>query len=84
MVWPYQSAQFGDIDLSGNVVHFDQTDLFKKDLVGLKSLYDNNRVSFIHVEDIHLFYEWDHAFDVVDFIFSADYVNKKQHNCADI
>ena len=47
MVEPYQSAQFGDLDEDGNVIEIFDTDLYKEDRIGLKTLYKNDKISFV-------------------------------------
>lgn len=54
-VVPKESAWFQDIDISNDqILPFNQTTFFKKELIGLKKLYNSNSIEFLSINDKHM------------------------------
>lgn len=54
-VVPKESAHFEEEDpLTGKIVPFNETRLFKEDLIGLQSLYLDKKVDFLSIDDVHM------------------------------
>lgn len=54
-VVPKVSSWFYDFDRSdGHMLKFTETESFGKDLIGLKTLYDNDQIVFESIDDIHM------------------------------
>lgn len=53
-VVPKCTAWFCDLDSEGNVLDFNETRFYKEDLVGLKALYDEDKIEFLSVDDRHM------------------------------
>lgn len=52
---PKESAFFQEINPeTGEIVPFTQTAMFRKDLIGLKKLYDENKIDFYKVDNRHM------------------------------
>lgn len=63
---PSYSALFFDYNpQTDSVVPFDKTESFKKDLVGLKTLYEQNRCVFYHIDDLHMRIKKEFLVDIV-------------------
>jgi len=60
VVYPKESAIFGELQWDGSVLPRDQTDMWKKDLLGLKQMEDEGRAVFLSKEGphIHISAEW--------------------------
>lgn len=53
VIHPAESSWWGDYDFNYNVVHRNQTDLFKGDLIGLKQLEAEGRTVYISLPGFH-------------------------------
>lgn len=54
-VVPKESAWFYDQDkANGNTIEFENTEFYKQDLVGLKNLYDKDKIEFLTIDDRHM------------------------------
>ncbi|GME94070.1 unnamed protein product [[Candida] boidinii] len=55
MVVPKESAWFGDTDASTNLIlPFTETESYKNDLIGLKTLHEENKLDFLSLEGSHM------------------------------
>lgn len=54
-VVPKESAWFYDQDKkTGETIEFENTGFYKQDLIGLKSLYDEEKIEFLTIDDVHM------------------------------
>jgi palmitoyl-protein thioesterase len=52
---PLDSAWFYDQNkTTGETLPFNQTNIYKNDLIGLKSLSDQDRIDFLSIDDRHM------------------------------
>lgn len=52
---PKESAFFEEIDpITGAIVPFDKTNFFLNNLIGLKTLFDDDKIDFVTVDDVHM------------------------------
>lgn len=65
-VTPKCTAWFCDLDSQGNTVEFADTALYKDDLIGLKSLYDDNKIEFLSVDDRHMSFSDEYFKEIVE------------------
>lgn len=63
-VVPKCTAWFCDEDDEGNYVSFVDTKFYRKDLLGLKSLYDNGQIDFLSVDDDHMSFSDDYLREI--------------------
>lgn len=50
-VFPKESEHFQEMDESREIVSFYETDLYKEDWIGLRTLFESNRVYLRFIED---------------------------------
>lgn len=51
---PKESAFFYDSDAEGRILNFNDTKLYKQDLIGLKRLLDDGRIDFFEIDEDHM------------------------------
>jgi hypothetical protein len=59
VIYPKETAWFQSVDTKGNVVPLNQTDFYNKDYVGLKSLVEDDKVTFATFKGNHLQFTMD-------------------------
>ena len=64
MVYPRESSWFGENGPDGQVLHMEQTSIFKDDKFGLKSLADEGRIEKKEIEGVHLQYKDHHINEI--------------------
>ena len=60
VLYPPQTETFGQL-INGKAVELGDTDWFKQDKLGLKTLFDAGRLSFHRIDNKHLEYSDDHV-----------------------
>lgn len=71
VVYPKESAVFGELQWDGSVLPREETELWKKDLIGLRQLYEEGRATFMAKEGIHVEFSYDWFDQVVLPIFQS-------------
>jgi len=56
MISPKESAHFGEYDKEHRVVNMKDTEVYKNDLFGLKSLEEENKIIYYWIDDNHCYY----------------------------
>lgn len=69
IVFPAASEIFGQLskrDARGqrHIIPFEQSEIYQKDLLGLRSLQDQGKLKFIHINDAHTKYNEDHIWKI--------------------
>lgn len=59
MITPRQSAHFGELDEKHNVVDMKDTEIYKKDLFGLKTLDEQGKIDLHFIDERHCYYGWE-------------------------
>ncbi|KAG7884322.1 hypothetical protein KL938_002194 [Ogataea parapolymorpha] len=55
MLVPKETAWFCDLDPdSGEIIPFNETSSFQDDLIGIKTLYEQNKIDFLTISDSHM------------------------------
>lgn len=54
IIYPQESAWFGELSPDGNVLSYEETKLFKENTFGLKTLHDQGRIFKEEIEGGHL------------------------------
>lgn len=76
MVDPYQSSWFGETDEKGEIRDLIDTDLYKEDKIGLKTLHEEGRIDFVTFFATpvfsHLLHFERHNLEFLDFLYNAD------------
>eukprot|EP00997_Jenningsia_sp_PLL12_P005641 NODE_2170_length_972_cov_86.555796_g1783_i0.p2 GENE.NODE_2170_length_972_cov_86.555796_g1783_i0~~NODE_2170_length_972_cov_86.555796_g1783_i0.p2 ORF type:complete len:88 (-),score=20.27 NODE_2170_length_972_cov_86.555796_g1783_i0:35-298(-) len=60
VVYPKESAVFGELQWDGSVLPKEQTDIWKTDILGLKQMTDEGRATWLSKNGSHVefTYEW--------------------------
>ncbi|CAI2374488.1 unnamed protein product [Moneuplotes crassus] len=66
MIYPPSSAWFNELRPDGSILSFNETELYTKDLLGLKTLYEEGRIVFHEFDGDHLQFSLD---DVEEYVF---------------
>ena len=59
MITPRESAFFNELDEKHNLVDMKDTEIYKKDLFGLKTLEEQGKIIRYLVDDWHCYYSWE-------------------------
>ena len=51
VVVPKESEYFQEMGENGDIIDFNQTDMFLEDRIGLKTLFDNKKIWFRQIDD---------------------------------
>lgn len=54
MIHPKETAWFEELDANGNRIDLENTKLYKEDLIGLRALREQGKVTFVEIEGDHL------------------------------
>ena len=69
MISPRQSAHFEELDENHNVIPMKDTEIYKKDLFGLKTLDEQGKIIKHLIDERHCYYGWeDLNFYVIPYI----------------
>ena len=72
MITPKESAHFQELDEKHKLIDMKDTEIYKKNLFGLKTLDDNNKIVKIIVDEKHCYYSWEDINDyVIPYIIEA-------------
>jgi hypothetical protein len=77
MVDPYQSSQFGEFDQDGNMRTIHETELYMNDKIGIKTLDEQNKISYMTILGTpfhsHLNNSWKVTVIFLDFLYNKDH-----------
>ena len=59
MISPRQSAHFEELDENHNVIPMKDTEIYKKDLFGLKTLDEQSKIIKLFIDERHCYYGWE-------------------------
>ena len=59
MITPRQSAYFQELDDKHNLVEMQDTEIYKKDLFGLKTLDEQGKITKYLIDEKHCYYGWE-------------------------
>ena len=59
MISPRQSAHFEELDENHNVIPMKDTEIYKKDLFGLKTLDEQGKIIKLFIDERHCYYGWE-------------------------
>mmetsp|Transcript_42912 Transcript_42912/g.50326 ORF Transcript_42912/g.50326 Transcript_42912/m.50326 type:complete len:209 (-) Transcript_42912:18-644(-) len=62
---PAESSWWGEYDDNYNVLHRNQTALYQKDLIGIKTLEEQGRAKFVSIPGGHMDYTWEEIDNIV-------------------
>lgn len=65
MIYPAESALFHELQADGSIKPFNETDVYINDRIGLKKLYDEDRIVFHTFDGDHLQFSYD---DIDEFV----------------
>ncbi|KAH3665760.1 hypothetical protein OGAPHI_003948 [Ogataea philodendri] len=61
MVVPKETAWYFDLDpVTNELIPFNETSSFQNDLIGLKTLYEQQKIDFLSIDDFHMRIDEDH------------------------
>ena len=64
IIYPKESSWFGQIDTNGNTIPMEETEIYKNNLFGLKTLDNEFRLSRQEIDGLHLQFNNDHIKDI--------------------
>ena len=59
MITPRQSAYFQELDENHNLVEMKDTQIYKEDLFGLKTLNKQGKIAKFLIDELHCYYSWE-------------------------
>ena len=59
MITPRESAFFQELDENHNLVEMEDTEIYKKDLFGLKTLNEAGKITKFLIDEKHCYYSWE-------------------------
>ena len=59
MITPRQSAYFQELDENHNLVEMEDTQIYKEDLFGLKTLNEQGKITKFLIDELHCYYSWE-------------------------
>ena len=62
---PAESSWWGEYDANYGVIHRNETILFQKDLIGVKTLESQRRAKFISIPGVHMEYTFSQIDDII-------------------
>ena len=71
MIYPGESAWFNELQPDGSILPFNETEMYKNDQLGLKKLYDEDRIVFHEFPGDHLQFSYDDIDEYVLPVLSA-------------
>lgn len=60
VIYPMESSWFGEINEDGQEIPMEQTQIYKMNTFGLKTLHDTGRIQREVIDGVHLMFRDDH------------------------
>ena len=64
VVFPIESSWFGEINKKGEIIPMEQTDIYKSNLFGLKTIDESGRLHKETIDGVHLEFKDNHIQDI--------------------
>ena len=71
MIFPGSSAWFNELKEDGSISPFNETEIYLNDLIGLKKLYEENRIVFHSFDGDHLQFSYEEIEELVFPVLAA-------------